>query len=101
MSIPLNPAAFQEHSSITTMAEAQRWIDGFPRPDCFNAHAWSTTKRLAMLVWKCHLENRHFNRTLNFLHPSFYDMIQTPEGINILNERRFRRFVSSSSSSSI
>ena len=33
MSIPLNPAAFQEHSSITTMAEAQRWIDGFPRPE--------------------------------------------------------------------
>ena len=93
MSIPLNPAAFQEHSSITTLAQAQRWIDGFSRPDCFNTHAWSTTKRLALLVWKCHLEKKHFNRTLNFLHPTFYDMIRTPEGENILNERRLRRFV--------
>ncbi len=92
MSIPLNPEAFQEHSSIHTLAQAQRWIDGFSRPECFNTHAWSTTKKLALLVWRCHLEKKSFNRTLNFLHPTFYDMIRTPEGKNILAEKRLRRF---------
>ena len=94
MSIPLNPTAFQHDPRITTLAEASAWVDSFPRPNQFNQHAWQTTKRLALLVWKCHLEHRPFNRTLNFLHPTFYEMIKTPEGISLLSESRFRRFAS-------
>ena len=92
MSIPLNPLAFQQPSSIQTLAQAQLWIDRFPRPAQFNQHAWHTTKRLALLVWKCHLEQRPFQRTLNFLHPNFYEMIKTPEGVCLLHESRLRRF---------
>lgn len=91
MSIPLNPLAFQGPTPIQSLAEAQAWIDQFPRPSQFNPHAWQTTKRLAMLVWKCHLENRPFHRTLNFLHPRFYEMIRTPAGISLLHESRLRR----------
>ncbi|MFZ9055306.1 MAG: hypothetical protein ACO2ZL_05805 [Flavobacteriales bacterium] len=92
MSIPLNPQAFQNTSSIQNLAAAQVWIDRFPRPSQFNQHAWQTTKRLALLVWKCHLQQQPFRRTLNFLHPHFYEMIKTPEGVSLLNENRLRRF---------
>lgn len=94
MSIPLNPTAFQNNPHITTLAQAQVWIDSFARPYQFNQHAWQTTKRLALLVWKCHLEQRAFHRTLNFLHPTFYQMIKTPAGISLLAESRLRKFVS-------
>ena len=94
MSIPLNPTAFQNNPQITTLAEAQGWIDSFARPNQFNPHAWQTTKRLALLVWKCHLEQRAFHRTLNFLHPTFYEMIKTPAGVCLLTESRLRKFAS-------
>lgn len=92
MSIPLNPQAFQSPSGIQDLAQAQKWINGFARPDQFNSHAWQTTKRLALLVWKCHLEERAFHRTLNFLHPVFYEMIKTPHGVSLLSEHRLRKF---------
>ncbi|MDA0912661.1 MAG: hypothetical protein O2818_02470 [Bacteroidetes bacterium] len=92
MSIPLNPHAVQYVPSIQNLAEAQKWIDGFPRPLQFNPHAWQTTKKLALLVWKCYLERRPFHRTLNFLHPDFYEMIRTPEGISLVEEGRLRKF---------
>jgi hypothetical protein len=91
MSIPLNPQAFASPSSIQNAAQAKLWIDRFARPAMFNSHAWQTTKKLALLVWQCHLENRPFRRTLNFMHPSFYEMIKTPEGICLVNESRLRR----------
>ena len=94
MSIPFNPIAFQNNPQITTLAEAQVWIDSFARPNQFNQHAWQTTKRLALLVWKCHLEQRAFHRTLNFLHPTFYEMIKTPSGVSLLAESRLRKFAS-------
>jgi hypothetical protein len=28
---------------------------------------------------------------LNFMHPAFYEMIKTPEGICLVNEKRLRR----------
>lgn len=93
MAIPMNPSAFQLSSSIQNIAQAKKWIDAFSRPSCFNSHAWQTTKRLALLVWQCHFENRTFNRTLNFLHPSFYDMIRTPEGTALIEEHRLRHFL--------
>lgn len=91
MSIPLNPQAFAFPSSIQNIAQAKRWIDGFSRPAMFNSHAWQTSKKLALLVWECHLENRPFRRTLNFMHPAFYEMIKTPEGICLVHEARLRR----------
>ena len=94
MSIPLNPIAFQHPSQIQTLADAQLWINRFARPERFNIHAWHTTKKLALLVWKCHLERRPIDRTLNFLHPTFYHMIRTPEGMSLLVEHRVRKFAS-------
>jgi hypothetical protein len=91
MSIPLNPLAFASTSSIQNAAQAKQWIDGFARPELFNSHAWQTTKRLAMLVWQCHLNQQPFRRTLNFMHPSFYEMIKTPEGVCLVHEGRLRR----------
>ena len=91
MAIPLNPMAFQASSSVTNLAEARLWIEHFPRPVGFNAYAWDTTKRLALQVWRCHFDGRAFQRTLNFMHPSFYDMIRTPEGISLVPEHLVRR----------
>ena len=78
MSIPLNPSVSEQPTNHHPRRGAS-WIDSFARPNQFNQHAWQTTKRLALLVWKCHLEQRAFHRTLNFLHPTFYEMIKTPQ----------------------
>lgn len=91
MAVPMNPQIWQAQSSIQTLEDARRYIDGFTRPAGFNNHAWSTTKRLALLVWRCHFEGRAYNRTLNYLHPTFYDMIRTPEGISLIREQSVRR----------
>jgi hypothetical protein len=91
MAVPLNPHIWQVQSSIQTLEDARRYIDGFERPSGFNNHAWSTTKRLALLVWRCHFEGRAYNRTLNFLHPTFYEMIRTPEGNSLIREQAIRR----------
>ena len=93
MAIPLNPMALQARSSINNLADARMWIESFPRPGGFNTYAWETTKKLALQVWRCHFEGRAFQRTLNFMHPSFYDMIRTPEGVPSLAERMVRKHV--------
>jgi hypothetical protein len=31
---------------------------------------------------------------LNFLHPTFYEMIKTPAGVSLLAESRLRKFAS-------
>ena len=92
MALPLNPMALQAHCSITNLAEARMWTERFSRPPGFNPHAWETTKRLALQVWRCHFEGRAFQRTLNFMHPSFYDMIRTPEGVSLIAEHLVRRY---------
>ncbi len=91
MSIPLNPIALEAPSSIRTLADAHAWIERFARPDGFNTHAWFTLKRLALTVWRCRFEQRPFPRTLNYLHPLFYEMIRTPEGVLLVPERTVRR----------
>lgn len=91
MAIPLNPLAFSAQPSITNLAEARLWVERFPRPYGFNTYAWETTKKLALQVWRCHFEGRAFQRTLNYMHPSFYDMIRTPEGVSLISERMIRR----------
>jgi hypothetical protein len=89
MSIPLNAPGLSS-SSISNLAKARLWVDSFPRPNGFSPYAWSTTKRIALEIWKCYLSNRSFDRTVNFMHPSFYKMIRTPEGNPILVERSIR-----------
>lgn len=91
MAVPMNPAVWQIQSSIQNLEAAWKHINGFSRPQGFNNHAWSTTKRLALLVWRCHFEGRAFHRTLNYMHPSFYDMLKTPEGHSIIHESAVRR----------
>mgnify|MGYP006863211595 CR=1 FL=1 len=91
MALPLNPMAFQASNTVTNLAEARLWVERFSRPMGFNPYAWETTKRLALQVWRCHFEGRPFQRTLNFMHPSFYDMIRTPEGISLISEHHVRR----------
>lgn len=92
MSISINPLAFQANS-IQDLISAASYINSFPRPDGFNPYAWNTTKRIALEVWKCYFSGRRFERTLNFMHPSFYTMIKSPEGFSLLNEKSFRTLV--------
>jgi len=89
MSIPLNTPS-TNHLSISNLAIARKWVDSFPRPVGFNPYAWHSTKRIAMEVWRCALSNRRFDRTLNFMHPTFYSMIRTPEGYPLLKEKAIR-----------
>ena len=90
MSIPLNTLSYQISTSINNLPEARLWVSSFPRPSGFGPYAWNTTKRIALEVWKCHFIHRAFDRTVNFMHPSFYDMIRTPEGAPLLVERSIR-----------
>jgi hypothetical protein len=89
MSIPIHALSVTS-TSISNIATARLWIDSFPRPLGFNTYAWNTTKRIALEIWKCYFSNRAFDRTVNFMHPSFYRMIRTPEGNPILVERSIR-----------
>jgi hypothetical protein len=90
MSIPLNTYSHTASTSITSLTDARLWVSSFPRPTGFSPYAWSTTKRIALEVWKCYFFNRAFDRTVNFMHPSFYVMIRTPEGSPLLVERSIR-----------
>jgi hypothetical protein len=90
MSIPLNTYSHTASTSITNLSDARLWVSSFPRPTGFSPYAWSTTKRIALEVWKCYFFNRAFDRTVNFMHPSFYAMIRTPEGSPLLVERSIR-----------
>jgi hypothetical protein len=89
MSIPLNTLTASK-VSITDLASARRWVDSFARPMGFSPYAWHTTKRIAIEIWKCFFAGEKFNRTINFMHPSFYLMIRTPEGLPILIEKSIR-----------
>ena len=91
MSIPLNTYSHKVNTSIKGLSEARLWVSSFPRPKGFSPYAWSTTKRIALEVWKCYFFDRAFDRTVNFMHPTFYLMIRTPEGIPLLVERSIRR----------
>ena len=93
MSLPLNPALVATPCSITSPAQARLWVERFARPQGFSPYAWNTTKRIAMEVWKCHFARRPFRRTLNFMHPLFYQMIRTPEGLPLVQARNMRGFV--------
>lgn len=89
MSIPLNTLR-PNSPSINNLADARLWIDSFPRPNGFSPYAWSSTKRIALEVWKSFFSGNKFNRTLNYMHPSFYTMIRTPEGHPLLMEKSIR-----------
>ena len=89
MSIPLNTFA-NSTISIHNIVEARLWIDSHPRPKGFSPYAWSSTKRIALQVWKSFFSGKKFERTLNYMHPTFYSMIRTPEGEPILKEKSIR-----------
>ena len=92
MAIPLNPAAWLQPQRIQNLAQARMWVERFARPSGYSIHAWESNKRTAMLVWRCHFEGRPFQRTLNYLHPMFYEMIRTPSGTLLVSEKAIRRF---------
>ena len=89
MSIPLNTFA-NRNISIHNIVEARLWIDSHPRPEGFSPYAWSSTKRIALQVWKSFFSGKKFERTLNYMHPTFYSMIRTPEGEPLLKEISIR-----------
>lgn len=89
MSIALNTLS-PSSISIKDLASANLWINSFPRPMGFNPYAWHTTKRIALEVWKSFLGGKNFDRSLNYMHPTFYLMIKTPEGQPILREKCIR-----------
>jgi hypothetical protein len=90
MSIPINTLATQSTNSIHNIVEARLWIDSHPRPSGFSPYAWGSTKKIALQVWKSFFLGEKFDRTLNFMHPTFYSMIRTPEGQPILREKTIR-----------
>ena len=89
MSIPLNTLPSCS-LSIHNLMEARLWIDSHPRPNGFSPYAWSSTKRIALQVWKSFFSGKKFERTLNYMHPTFYSMIRTPEGEPLLKEISIR-----------
>ena len=89
MSIPINTFA-NNTISIHNIVEARLWIDSHPRPKGFSPYAWSSTKKIALQVWKSFFSGKKFERTLNYMHPTFYSMIRTPEGEPILKEKSIK-----------
>lgn len=71
---------------MRNLADANRFINSFPRPNGLNMHSWSAIKKLALYAWECYFTERKFNRTINFLCKEFYLMIRTPEGQFIVPE---------------
>ncbi len=74
---------------MKNLAEAQRYINSYPRPAGLNTHSWNAIKRLALYAWDCHLKGRKFTHSINFLCKEFYLMIRTPEGEYIVPEHHF------------
>ncbi len=74
---------------MNNLAEANRYINSFPRPVGLNSYSWSALKRLALYAWDCYLNNRRFTHSINFMCKEFYLMIRTPEGKFIVPERHF------------
>ena len=93
MALPFNPALVAQPCSIQSLPQASLWVERFARPQGFSPYAWNTTKRIAMEVCKCHFSGRQFARTLNFMHPLFYQMIRTPEGLPLVPANCIRGFV--------
>lgn len=71
------------------LADANRYINSFPRPNGFNNYSWQAIKKLALNAWECYLEQKRFNRSINFMCKEFYQMIRTPEGNFIVPESTF------------
>lgn len=73
------------------LADAQRYIDSFSRPNGYSTYAWKVTKKVALEVWDAYLNNRPLRRSLNYYCPEFYSMIRTPEGRDIVPVAMIRR----------
>lgn len=71
---------------MNNLADANRFINSFPRPNGLNTHSWSAIKKLALHAWDCHLSQKKFTHRINFLCKEFYLMIRTPEGQFIIPE---------------
>ena len=67
-----------------TLAEAKRHIDSFSRPEGYNQYAWKVTKKVALEVWDCYLNNRPITRSINYFCQEFYQMLRTTEGTLIV-----------------
>ena len=74
---------------MKNLAEANRYINSFPRPAGLNTYAWAAIKRMALKAWECYLTNRKFTHSINFMSKDFYMMIRTPEGKFIVPENQF------------
>ena len=52
---------------MKTLVEVKKYIDSFPRPAGYNTYAWNVTKKTALEVWRCYLENRVYYRPIKLL----------------------------------
>jgi len=68
---------------MQSLVEVKKHIDSFSRPMGYNTYAWNITKKTALEVWDCYLNNKTFHRPLNYFCKEFYLMITDPE-LNIL-----------------
>jgi len=67
-----------------TLAEAQRHIDSFSRPEGFNTYSWRVVKKMALKAWERHLEGRALEHSVNYMCKEFYLMIRDDEGRYII-----------------
>ena len=72
-----------------TLAQAQRHIDSFSRPQGYNHHSWRVVKKLALKAWESYLFGKPFNQKVNYLCREFYWMIKNTEGEFIIPRNSF------------
>ncbi len=77
---------------MTSLQEVRRYIDSFARPNGYNTYAWNVAKRMAMEAWDCHLNNRRFQKPINYFCSEFYQMLRKPDGSYIVPESSFRKY---------
>ncbi len=77
---------------MSTLTEAERYINSFSRPSGYNSYAWNVTKKIALEAWDCYLSGKKFRRPINYLCEEFYHMITTPDGRSIVPSKKIRRY---------
>lgn len=74
---------------MNSLHDAKKYIDSFPRPTGYNQYAWGVTKKVALEVWDCYLNNRPVRRSINYFCQEFYLMIKKPDGTSIVPTNSF------------
>jgi hypothetical protein len=75
-----------------TLVDARHQIESVKRPSGYSNYAWEAAKRIAWEAWDCYLNGKTFRTRINYFHPDFYRMLQTPDGYPIVPQRFIRNY---------